>query len=393
MLQARLPENEEARLQDLYRTGLLDSPQEDEFNDIVKFASVLCDMPISLISLVDSDRQWFKARIGLEAPQTDREISFCSHAILQDQLFEIPDTLQDNRFFDNPLVTDFPAIRYYAGMPLVTVSGNRLGTLCVIDNEPRVLTDVQKFGLKVLADNVIKIAELRIKNKRLHYLSETQKTVISILAHDVRNPLASIKSIIGFKQSDIIDTEDATEMIEMVSDQLDNTIGMVDNVVRWGELQMKFARFNYTDFNLYQLVESVFALESLNAYAKNNTLVNNVFIDTLVNSDMQAIEFVLRNLVSNANKYTQDGSITVNMTYVDKHMVIEVTDTGIGMNAEKVGKLLSAAKEDHNSTLGTNNEKGNGLGLLLVREFIDRLNGTVTVKSELGIGTSFKIMI
>ncbi|QEM10296.1 GAF domain-containing sensor histidine kinase [Mucilaginibacter rubeus] len=393
MLQARLPENEEARLQDLYRTGLLDSPQEDEFNDIVKFASVLCDMPISLISLVDSDRQWFKARIGLEAPQTDREISFCSHAILQDHLFEIPDTLQDNRFFDNPLVTDFPAIRYYAGMPLVTGSGNRLGTLCVIDNEPRVLTDLQKFGLKVLADNVIKIAELRIKNKRLHYLSETQKTVISILAHDVRNPLASIKSIIGFKQSDIIDTEDATEMIEMVSDQLDNTIGMVDNVVRWGELQMKFARFNYTDFNLYQLVESVFALESLNAYAKNNTLVNNVFIDTLVNSDMQAIEFVLRNLVSNANKYTQDGSITVNMTYVDKHMVIEVTDTGIGMNAEKVGKLLSAAKEDHNSTLGTNNEKGSGLGLLLVREFIDRLNGTVTVKSELGIGTSFKIMI
>ncbi|MFC0517899.1 ATP-binding protein [Mucilaginibacter angelicae] len=393
MLEARFPENEEARLQDLYRTGLLDSPQEDEFNDIVKFASSLCNMPISLISLVDSNRQWFKARVGLEAPQTDREISFCSHAILQDQLFEIPDASQDHRFHDNPLVTDFPAIRFYAGMPLVTGNGSRLGTLCVIDNTPRILTDEQKFGLKVLADNIIKIAELRIKNKRLHYLSETQKTVISILAHDVRNPLASIKSIIEFKQTDILDADDAAEMIEMVSDQLDNTISMVDNVVRWGELQMKFARFSYTDFNLHELVESVFTSELLNAHAKSNTLVNNVFIETLVNSDMQAVEFVLRNLVSNANKYTQNGFITVNMTYVDKHMMIEVTDTGVGMLPERAERLLSAAKADHKSTPGTNNEKGSGLGLLLVREFIDRLNGTITVRSEIGVGTSFKIMI
>ncbi|AYL95937.1 GAF domain-containing sensor histidine kinase [Mucilaginibacter celer] len=393
MIEARLPENEEARLQDLYRTGLLDSPQEDEFNDIVKFASSLCNMPISLISLVDANRQWFKARVGLEAPQTNREISFCSHAILQDQLFEIPDASQDNRFFDNPLVTDFPAIRFYAGMPLVTGNGNRLGTLCVIDKTPRHLTDEQKFGLKVLAANVIKIAELRIKNKRLHYLSETQKTVISILAHDVRNPLASIKSIIGFKQSDILSATDAAEMIDMVSDQLDSTIGMVDNVVRWGELQIKFARFNYTDFNLHELVESVFASELLNAHNKDNMLINNVFIETLVNSDMQAIEFILRNLVSNANKYTQNGFITVNMSQLDKHLVIEVTDTGVGMPADKAEKLLSASKEDNNSTLGTNNEKGSGLGLLLVREFIDRLNGKITVKSEIGVGTSFKIVI
>ncbi|WP_413667847.1 ATP-binding protein [Mucilaginibacter sp. Mucisp86] len=393
MLEARLPENEEARLQDLYRTGLLDSPQEDEFDDIVKFASSLCNMPISLISLVDTNRQWFKARVGWEIPQTERGTSFCSHAILQDQLFEVPDAALDDRFYDNPLVTDLPAIRFYAGMPLVTKSGSRLGTLCVIDNTPRTLTADQKFGLKVLAANIIKITELRIKNKSLHYLSETQKTVISILAHDVRNPLASIKSIIEFKQSDILDAGDATEMIEMVSDQLDNTINMVDNVVRWGELQMKFARFNYTDFNLHELVESVFTSESLNAYAKNNTMVNNVFIETLVNSDMQAVEFVLRNLVSNANKYTQNGFITVNMTYVDKHMVIEVTDTGVGMTSERAEKLLSSTKNDHKSTLGTNNEKGSGLGLLLVREFIDRLNGKITVKSAPGKGTSFKMVI
>src|ERR1700753_1371320 len=120
MISAPIPQNENARLQDLQQSGLLDSPQEEEFDEIVKFASQLCNMPISLISLVDSNRQWFKARVGLEATETNRDVSFCSHAILADQLFEVKDTLKDIRFIDNPLVSDDPSIRFYAGMPLIT---------------------------------------------------------------------------------------------------------------------------------------------------------------------------------------------------------------------------------------------------------------------------------
>src|ERR1700710_2513256 len=127
MVPAKIPENENKRLQDLYDSHLLDSPQESEFDEIVKFASALCNTPISLISLVDANRQWFKARVGLNASETNRDISFCSHAILQDQLFEVHDTLEDERFSNNPLVLEDPSIRFYAGMPLVTSSGSRLG--------------------------------------------------------------------------------------------------------------------------------------------------------------------------------------------------------------------------------------------------------------------------
>src|ERR1700753_1779671 len=120
MISAPIPQNENARLQDLQQSGLLDSPQEEEFDEIVKFASDLCDMPISLISLVDANRQWFKAKIGLEDNETHRDFSFCAHAILQEDLFEVPDTLQDSRFYDNPYVLSNPEVRFYAGMPLVS---------------------------------------------------------------------------------------------------------------------------------------------------------------------------------------------------------------------------------------------------------------------------------
>jgi len=388
MISARIPENENVRLSALHEIGLLDSPQEAEFDEIVKFASMLCNTPISLISLVDSDRQWFKARIGLDVDETNRDVSFCSHAILQDQLFEVRDTILDNRFADNPLVVDDPSIRFYAGMPLVTSGGDRLGTLCVIDRTPGELSEKQRFGLKVLANNVIKIAELRIKNKELYYLTETQKRIISILAHDVRNPLASIKNILELKQSQILDAEDAAEMIKMVTGQLNNTIEMVENVVSWGQMHLKFGQLNLIDFDLYDLVGRIFGSETLNSIAKGNTLINNVPSGTVVHSDERALEFILRNLVSNANKFTQNGSISVDVKREGIKTTLWISDTGVGMLQEKAATLFGG---DVTSTLGTNKEKGSGLGLLLVKEFVERLNGSIAVESQINRGTTIRI--
>lgn len=391
MTSAPIPENESTRLRDLYDSNLLDTPQEVEFDEIVKLASSICNTPISLISLVDSNRQWFKARVGLPVSETHRDISFCSHAILQDQLFEIRDTLEDSRFHDNPLVTTDPSIRFYAGMPLVTSSGNRLGTLCVIDRNPGQLSETQKFGLKVLADNVIKIAELRIKNKELYFLTENQKKIISILAHDVRNPLASIKNIIELKQSDILDTKDAAGMLQMVSGQLDNTIAMVKNIVNWGQLQLKFGRLKLEDFDLYELIETIFASEVLTGKAKQNKFINQIQPLTIIHSDPRALEFILRNLISNANKFTNNGSITVSMEPVGLRTILSITDTGVGMTKEKADELLGS--NSFKSTNGTDNEKGSGLGLMLVKEFIERMDGKLTVQSEPDKGTCFRILI
>lgn len=162
MLSAPLPEDEERRLAALHRYGVLDTLPEQVYDDIVKLAAHLCATPIALVSLVDAGRQWFKARFGLEAAQTPREVAFCAHAILDRGLFVVPDALVDDRFADNPLVTSTPELRFYAGAPLVTPEGHAIGTLCVLDRRSRELTAAQREALEALARQVVRHLEARL---------------------------------------------------------------------------------------------------------------------------------------------------------------------------------------------------------------------------------------
>jgi GAF domain-containing protein len=156
-----LPKNETARRAALASYAILDTDPEQSFDDLNHLASFICKTPIALITLVDEHRQWFKSRVGLSAEETPREIAFCSHAILQDDIFVVPDTLQDPRFRDNPLVGGEPHIRFYAGVPLVNDDGYALGTLCVIDKIPRDLSLPEKEAMKALSRLVLGQMELR----------------------------------------------------------------------------------------------------------------------------------------------------------------------------------------------------------------------------------------
>jgi len=167
MQTAQLPANEVERLAALRRTNLLDSEPDPDFDDIARLASVICGTPIALVSLVDEQRQWFKARVGLDATETPRDVAFCAHAILDDQVFEVPDAHIDPRFHDNPLVTGGPRVRFYAGAPLVTADGLALGTLCVIDHDPRMLSDAQRESLAALSRQVVAQVRLHDRNEVL----------------------------------------------------------------------------------------------------------------------------------------------------------------------------------------------------------------------------------
>ena len=173
-----LPPHEAKRLQALAEYGVLDTPPEEAFDDLTLLASQVCETPIALISLIDTHRQWFKSKVGVTVQETPRDVAFCAHCILQSDLMIVPDALADSRFVENPLVTSEPQIRFYAGAPLRTPDGHTLGTLCVIDRVPRVLSPAQKKALWALSRQVVgQLGLRRHLHERVRLIGQLEQAV------------------------------------------------------------------------------------------------------------------------------------------------------------------------------------------------------------------------
>lgn len=192
MIIAQLPLNENDRLRDLYSYDILNTPAEADFDELVELACQICKCPISLITLIDGDIQWLKSKKGIDKTQTPRDTAFCSHAILQNDVMVVENALEDERFHDNPFVTGDPNIRFYAGAPIISPAGHKLGTVCIIDSEPRQCSEEEKRSLKLLSNQVTKLLEIKRKNMVIRQRAEE---IIALKSEAINNFMQQTEKI------------------------------------------------------------------------------------------------------------------------------------------------------------------------------------------------------
>jgi len=405
MLVAPIVENELDRLLALDSYEIMDTPEESEYDDFVHLASQICQTPISLISLVDDKRQWFKASVGVDAKETNRDIAFCPHVIFKNDLMIVENALEDERFSDNPLVTGYPNIRFYAGAPLINSDGLTLGTLCVIDEKPRGLSQEQAQALNILAKKVVAQLELRRKNSLLNILNkelfDTNKQLtnansiknklFAVISHDIRSPLASISNFITLLGNFDISKDEHSQIVDSLNKTIETTLGLLDNILTWAAPQIKGEKVESVTFNIKHKVDSVADRFLPTLLAKNITFINSTDTDVYFRFDKNGFDFILRNLLSNAVKYTSDGTIKVTALEKEQGLEMIIEDTGLGMSDEVKKSLETEGRAI--TTLGTNQEKGSGFGLYLIFDYIQYCNGNFFIDSEIGKGTKVTVYL
>jgi signal transduction histidine kinase len=382
---ARLHPNEAERLKALRSYGILDTAIEPSFDDITKIASYVCQTPISIISLVDDGRQWFKSEIGLGVRQTPMDQSICAHAILEHSFLEVEDVTKDPRFDCNPLVTGEPHLRFYAGALLRTPDGLPLGTVCVLDDKPRVLSVEQREVLAALARQVMAQMEFR---RALHLSDRLQRNISRLMAvagHDLKQPLQVMIMAIDRIRNKLTDEKDR----ERLGYAIDAGMRMAEELDRLAETSVLDAGFgipNLRSFPISDVFESISANWRLHAEAKGLDLVI-VPSKAQVVSDPGMLRAILGNLVGNAIKYTERGRVLVGCRKHANAVTIEVLDSGTGIPAEQLTAIFDAFHQINPAS------EGLGLGLSIVRRTAEALGHVIEVKSDLTHGSHFTVKV
>jgi len=385
---------ETERLAELKSYNILDTLPDQDYDGLTKIAAQICDVPIALISLVDNDRQWFKSSFGLEATETPRDLSFCGHAINdKDNALIVEDARKDQRFFDNPLVVGGPKVIFYTGVPLKSSNGLPLGTLCVIDSKPRVLSDSQNEALTALSKQVVNLLALRKKNFKLNDLVTQLEEKNSDLeqfayaaSHDIKSPLSNISNLAGMFLADYKDKIDS------------KGINIIDLIIKSTEQSYKFLdRLMEYSTKLDQLSDlkedvtiTAFKKDILDYYA-NDQILKLSFSTTLKKLHINSVIVgqILTNLINNAEKYTDKPTVNVNIdiSETDTHYKFNVSDNGPGIKKEYLEKIFKIfVKLSKTDKYGN---EGAGLGLPIVSKLVSKSGGTIEASSEINKGSSF----
>ena len=410
MPSAPLPSNEPERLAALRDLEILDSATEPQFDALVHAASAIADTPISLVSLVDEDRQWFKAGMGLgDVRQTDRCDAFCAHTILQSGAMEIQDTLLDERFATNALVLGEPKIRFYCGVAIHLTCGSRVGTLCVIDQVPRAMTQTQLDTLAHLAmvtasalegrkaslDLIRQTSALRSSesslaraNLSLQHANEDLRSFVHVASHDLKAPLVTIQRLVDWAREALEegDPEAASGHLDLLNRRAARMETLLSDLRQLATLGRRAVKLETIDS--WALVERTFQWHEGNKEVQLELDGERTEITTQV----APLEIVLRNLIGNAIKHREDTEPTITVTTCPhpsgESITVTVADDGPGIEPQ----FHESVFEPFKTLQSRDKTEGSGLGLAIVKRTVELSGGSISVESDGVSGTSFRLV-
>jgi signal transduction histidine kinase len=398
-VKAPLPDDEHARLAALHEAQVLDTAPEQDFDDIALLASEICGTPMGLVSLVAEDRQWFKAKVGLDIAETSRDVSFCAHAIHGHDLLEVPDAARDARFADNPVVNaEQGGIRFYAGAPVVLDGTHSVGTVCVIDHVPRELTSAQRRSLRSLARHAAVQLELRRYARhageiadRLRQLDRMKDSFLANVSHELRTPLTTIRGYLEILLESDFDGETSRRFLSVMERNSDRLLRLIEDLLQVARQNEDLARLDLAELDLADLTHQVIAGCRPLAEHKQITMRDRTAGPAPARGDAKRLAQALNHLVVNAIKFTRPGGeITVD-SVTDGEPELVISDNGVGIHSDDLPHVFDrfyrcAAAEVMAA-------QGPGLGLAIVKSIVDAHHGSVHLESEPGTGTTVRLTL
>lgn len=369
---------EAERIKALKKYDILDTPPDGSFDQVTKLAAKLLNMPIALVSLVDTDRIWFKSRYGLDVLQINRDPGLCASAILSDEIYLAEDTIIDPRTLANPLVAGEFGLRFYAAVPLKVREGYNLGTLCVLDKNPRCFTEEQKEILESLAKIVIDQLELRLAARTAIY---TQNQMLSIYAHDMKNPLSTMVLAAELIKEEKNDMQAIEGMCNRIINAGKKTTKVINDLLESAhreanEIILRFSKVDFTN-----LIKDVVATNQILANKKNQKVQLNIEAHPLVLANEDKLTEITDNLINNAIKYSQKNkNITITIKERNGKAILEVQDEGAGLTEEDKENLFQ--RFTRLSARPTGGESSTGLGLSIVKTLVEAHHGMVWAESD-----------
>lgn len=399
-----ISELEQQRIAALNEYAIEYGLREKQFDEITKLAAIVCDKPIALITFLDEKTQWIKSDMGFSATCTDRELAFCNKTILGEEILEIENAATDVMFSANPFVTGEPFIRFYAGAPLTTPDGLQIGSLCVIDTEPGKLTEQQREGLTTLSHSVIRLLELKKRQREL--IEEKQRaeeagkakaSFLSTMSHEIRTPLNGISGIAHILMEEEHLPHQA-EYIRTLKFSANHLMAIVNDILDFSKIEAGGISIEHIPFDLEELLSEIKNANLVRAQDKQIKLKlkRDDELPKYVTGDPIRLSQILNNLVNNAVKFTDCGEVVMEVQVEkqsDTHVQVRfsVTDTGIGIPKEKQENLFEQFCQIDSSI--TRRYGGTGLGLAITKRLLELQGSAIHLKSEVGAGSEFSFVL